>query len=221
MFDRIIKVVETPEELKTYQELIFQVYCQELKWFNPDKYPQGRVADEFDSQSIHFLMIDKASEEVMAVMRLIRSSPLSLPIFSKFGEKKPTADFFQSHHCQPVKNCEVEISQVAALKKFRERRLSFVVDTGKIFYQYCQRNSLSYMYFTVDLRVFLELHKHYLWVEPIGVPKFYFGSWVLPCVAFLGEWVEKLEKNNPRAFDYVINPNNLVGSFKDDNLQNG
>jgi len=221
MFERTIKVVETPGELKAYQELIYQVYAEELKWFEVDKYPDGRVEDEYDAQSMHFLIIDKASNEIMAGMRLIRSSPLTLPIFCKFGEKRLTPDFFLSHQCQPAQGSEVEISQVAALQKFRERRLSFVIDTGKIFYHYCLRNSVNYMYFTVDLRVFLELHKHSLWVEPFGVPKFYFGSWVLPCLSSFREWCAKVEENNPLAFDYVVNPNNLVGSFKDENLQKG
>ena len=221
MFDRIIKVVETPEELQIYQELIYQVYCQELKWFEPEKYPQGRVADEFDSQSKHFLMIDNQSKEVMAVMRLIRSAPLPLPIFSKFGEQRLAPDFFQSHHCQPTRNREVEISQVAALKKFRERQMSFTVDIGKIVYQSCLQNELGYMYFTIDFKFFLEAHKHDFWVEPIGTPRFYYGSWVLPCIVFFEMMANYLKKHNPQAFDYAINPNNLVGSFKDKNLQNG
>ncbi len=221
MFDRIIKAVGNPEELKAYQELIYQVYCQELKWFESVKYPQGRVEDEYDSQSMLFLIFDKASQEVMAGMRLIRSYPLPLPLFSKFGEKRPETEFFESHQCQEVQNHEVEISQVAALKKFREKQSNFTVDIGKIVYHVCLRNSLGYMYFTIDFRFFLEAHKHCFWIEPFGIPRFYFGSWVLPCVVSFKMMVSHLKENNPQVFDYVVNPNNLVGSFKDENLQNG
>ncbi len=220
MSDRIIKVVETPDELKLYQELIFQVYCQELKWFKPENFPNGRVEDELDAQSMHFLIISQ-SKEIMAGMRLIRSKPLALPIFSKFGQKRPPEEIFQSHDCQPSLKYEMEISQVAALKKFRDQRRGFVFDTGKIFYQYCRQNSVNYMYFTVDLRVFLELHKNNLWVDPIGLPKFYFGSWVLPCISLFSKWVENIKRNNSQAFDYFVDYGNLIGSFEDSDLQNG
>lgn len=219
MFDRIIKVVDTPEELKVYQELIYKVYCQELKWFDSSQYPQDRVEDEYDNQAKHFLTIDTTSQEVVSGMRLIRPMPSHLPIFSKFGERKPTPGFFQEHNCQFYQAQEIEISQVAASKKFRNRSLNLTFDMVKTIYNYGKQNHIGYMYFTIDLSYFIFVHKIHVLIEPIGRPRLYFGSWVVPSIIFFEQMSQHLKKHNPEAFAYISKGDNIVGDLNDADLQ--
>lgn len=222
MLDRVIKVVSAPEELKAYQELVFQVYALELNWLDPGNFPSGRVEDKYGPHSKHFLIMQRGSGKLMAGIRIIRPSALGIPLANDFEDVKiPNLELIHSRLGRTAVPCDVHLSALAAFGEFRGQKGDFFLDSAKIVYQYWLANGLSYINLPLDMQIFLAAHKIHLPIEPIGKPKFYMGSWVLPCIAFKPELEGQLQQFNPEAFNYLISTEGVVGSFQDHNLQNG
>ncbi len=74
----------TPELREQAYRLRYQVYCREHPYETPDEHPQQMETDEFDSRSIHSLVLDRASGIATGTVRLIlptqQSGEASLPI---------------------------------------------------------------------------------------------------------------------------------------------
>ncbi len=62
---------DTPALREEAYRLRYQVYCCEHAFEIPDEHPQSRETDEFDSRSIHSLLVDRASGVVTGTVRLI------------------------------------------------------------------------------------------------------------------------------------------------------
>ncbi|MCX6740191.1 MAG: hypothetical protein NTZ49_03120 [Candidatus Parcubacteria bacterium] len=220
MVDRIIKVVETPEELKVYQELIYKVYAIELQWLDPKNFPTGRVEDQYDPYSMHFLILQKGSGIIMSGIRIIRPSKVGIPLANDFeGVNLPNLELIHSHLGRTAVICDIQLSALAAFKDFRGQKGDFLLDSAKIVYQYMAQNGLGYINLPMDMYIFLAAHKLHLFVKPIGCPKYYMGSWVLPCIVFKLSLETELKQKNIVAYNYIVSPDNLVGSLRDINLQ--
>jgi N-acyl amino acid synthase of PEP-CTERM/exosortase system len=72
-FNEYFEIVPaTSDELKKeVYKLRYQVYCIETKFENPEHYPDGLEFDEFDQQSVHYLIRHRKSGEYAATTRLI------------------------------------------------------------------------------------------------------------------------------------------------------
>ena len=61
----------TPALLEQAYRLRYQVYCREHDFETPDEHPHQRETDEFDSRSIHSLLVNRASGTFAGTVRLI------------------------------------------------------------------------------------------------------------------------------------------------------
>ncbi len=66
-----IEPAETAEQLKTAFQLRYQVYCVENSFEDPEANPHGLEIDEYDSRSLHSLLVHRATTDVVGTVRLI------------------------------------------------------------------------------------------------------------------------------------------------------
>jgi N-acyl amino acid synthase of PEP-CTERM/exosortase system len=66
------------EEIKLAQRIRYQVYCVENAFEDAANFPDGVEFDEYDSHSVHSLLIHRASGQAMGTTRLILPIPGAL-----------------------------------------------------------------------------------------------------------------------------------------------
>lgn len=114
-------VAATSDELKNeVYKLRYQVYCIETLFENPEQYPDGLEFDEFDQQSIHYLIRHRKSGDYAATTRLV------LP-----DANSPEKLFPLELHCeidnvammQPINRAHLgEVSRFCVSKAFKKRK---------------------------------------------------------------------------------------------------
>ena len=120
-FDHWFKVVpvDSPALLEEAFRLRYQVYCVENDFEDPSENPDGLESDEYDSHSVHSLLLHRPSGMVSGAVRLILPEPGdphgSLPI----GRVCPL-DLIQSAGPFDLARC-AEISRFAVSKRYRRR----------------------------------------------------------------------------------------------------
>ena len=122
VFNQYFEMVSaTSDELKNeVYKLRYQVYCIETGFLNSEHYPDGLEFDEFDQQSIHYLIRHRKSGEYAATTRLI------LP-----DANNPEKLFPVECHCeidnlafmQPINRIHLgEVSRFCVSKTFKNRK---------------------------------------------------------------------------------------------------
>jgi N-acyl amino acid synthase of PEP-CTERM/exosortase system len=69
------KWANTPELLSEAHRIRYQVYCVEKPFENPAEHLDGRERDEFDSHSVHGLLVHAASNAPVGTVRLVMHKP--------------------------------------------------------------------------------------------------------------------------------------------------
>ena len=121
LYKRWFEVIpaDTPELIEQAHRLRYQVYCVENPFEDRDHHPSGLEIDEYDSRSIHSLLIHRPSNMVAGTVRLILPQPhlpgLGLPI-AKICDGAALQD---PALFPPTKTAE--ISRFAISKAFRRR----------------------------------------------------------------------------------------------------
>lgn len=109
-------------------KLRFQVYCVEHNWEDRDAFPDGMERDEYDSRSLHSLLIHQGTREVAGTVRLIRADAVhpqgSLPI-DLLCREPALADEMVIPRARVA-----EISRFAISKVFRRRAEDVQSPTG-------------------------------------------------------------------------------------------
>ncbi len=112
-------LADSPESKTLHYQLRYQVYCEEMGWERRQPFLQEKLErDDFDANSHHFLVRDRASLDWVGGMRLVDRTFQDLPI-SKFCQiDKDNQSRFAQDRC-------VEISRLFVLPGFRcGRRLA-------------------------------------------------------------------------------------------------
>ena len=84
MFDKHFEAVlaDCAESKRIHYKIRYQVYCIESGYEDRHAFPDGEEKDEWDNQSVHFLVRSKESGEWIAAMRLILpGSESGQPVF--------------------------------------------------------------------------------------------------------------------------------------------
>lgn len=76
-FDEFFEMVpaRTPELKETSYSLRYQVFCEEMGYWNPELYPEGLECDEHDPYADHFLIRHRRTGIYAATTRLILPNP--------------------------------------------------------------------------------------------------------------------------------------------------
>lgn len=127
LFNEYFEVVraDTPEKLRECCRLRYEVYCKEalIPGFDASNYPKGLEYDQYDEQSVHYLLIHKPKDIVAGTVRLILA-PQGKPD-QKFPLEKFAGDMFYadivSFDNLPREHLG-EISRLILAPEFRARR---------------------------------------------------------------------------------------------------
>jgi N-acyl amino acid synthase of PEP-CTERM/exosortase system len=115
MFDDYFEVylADTLESKEIHYSIRYQVYCEEMGFENKDDFPLAREFDEYDNQSVHFIVRHKHSGQWVGAMRLIIKKDQLLPIEKYCALNEPI--------CNNVMHKTVELSRLCVLKEVRRR----------------------------------------------------------------------------------------------------
>lgn len=82
MFDKRYEVIlaDTAEARKIHYQLRYQVYCLEEGFEAHENFPDHMERDEWDGNSVHFIVRSKKTMEWVAAMRLVLPQQESLPM---------------------------------------------------------------------------------------------------------------------------------------------
>jgi N-acyl amino acid synthase of PEP-CTERM/exosortase system len=84
MFDKRYEVIlaDTAEARKIHYQLRYQVYCLEEGFEAHERFPDRMERDQWDENSVHFIVRSKQSKEWIAAMRLVLPRHEHLPMES-------------------------------------------------------------------------------------------------------------------------------------------
>jgi N-acyl amino acid synthase of PEP-CTERM/exosortase system len=82
MFDKHFEVVlvDTESARRIHHQIRYQVYCLDEGFEDYRNFPDGEEQDEWDHQSVHFLVRSKLTDEWVAAMRLVLPSYKGFPV---------------------------------------------------------------------------------------------------------------------------------------------
>lgn len=82
LFGQWFEIVDadTPERVRAAYGIRYQVYCVEQGFEDAAEHPDGMESDEYDSHSVHSLLVHRHTEEPVGTVRLI------LPVASRLGD---------------------------------------------------------------------------------------------------------------------------------------
>jgi len=103
-------------------EVRFRVYCEEFKYEDPARFPDRRECDEYDAQSVHCVVVHRASGVTAGCVRMVptlRENPAALLPFEKYCADSLDRDFIDSLRLDRTTMCE--ISRLAVDGRFRRR----------------------------------------------------------------------------------------------------
>jgi N-acyl amino acid synthase of PEP-CTERM/exosortase system len=95
------------------QRLRYDVYCEELGFFDPANYPNRRESDEFDAFAIQIAAVDR-DKQAVATVRLVRDSHLGFPL------ERQAPVLYSAFRSLPRERT-VEISRLILAKTYRRR----------------------------------------------------------------------------------------------------
>ena len=117
-----IELVTSEQQAEMVYGVRYRVYCEEFRYETTDVFPSKLETDEFDAQSLHCLIIHKATGRAAGCVRLVTASKDSgeglLP-FEKYCQQSLNTELIDSFRIQ--RNTECEISRLAVDGAFRRR----------------------------------------------------------------------------------------------------
>lgn len=119
-----IRVERTDAFWVEVQRLRYEVYCEELSFLDPAKYPTRLECDEFDPHSVQFAAVN-AEKQAVATLRLVRDSPLGFPLEGHAAALSP------AFHALPRAQT-VEISRLILARRYRRRANDGRYGTGGV-----------------------------------------------------------------------------------------
>lgn len=103
--------VTTAAELDRVFRFRHQVFCRELRFWDPADYPDGREHDEYDRKAIHYAMYDAAGD-IASSLRLIVRGPYPLESHCELYADAPDLALL----------AVAEISRVAVASRYRRHK---------------------------------------------------------------------------------------------------
>jgi len=117
-----IEVANTEELKQVSYKLRYEVYCAELGWEEPDKFPDHMEVDEFDPWSEHCLLFHRSTNQYAGTVRLVKTHPdfpdQGIPMVEHYD-----GEFWDTPYSplnMPLGSYG-EISRLALLQMFRKR----------------------------------------------------------------------------------------------------
>ena len=165
-------------DLDDIQRLRYEVYCLERKFRDAADYPDGREQDEFDAHSIHVFARDR-NGDVAGAVRLVRHSPLGLPVEAHGRLSSATPDVPRGEWA--------EISRLILAPRYRRQTLAEPLLLWGLFgrmFEVSRRDGITYWIAAMEDSLWRLLRRFGFPFSPAGDPMDYFGR-VVPYGATL------------------------------------
>lgn len=117
----LVLLADTDELREQVYRLRYEVYCRELGWEDPSRFPEGMEKDAFDPQSKHCLLYHRPSKRLAGTVRLILADPQQ-PDFRFPFEIVSNGRLAEENQLSPASRLgSGEISRLAVISAFRRR----------------------------------------------------------------------------------------------------
>ena len=112
-FFDFVRVESTDALWSDIQRLRYEVYCEEMKFLDAARYPNGLESDEFDVHSSHYAAIN-GEKQTIATLRLVRDRGLGFPLEHHAASLHPS--FYEVPRAHTI-----EISRLILARRYRRR----------------------------------------------------------------------------------------------------
>lgn len=211
----IMKIATSPQEIEQFQQLLFQVYCRELKWHDPCRFPTGIFTDEYDEHGT-FVTILKG-DELVGGFRLVRDSALGFPHEPLLSFKLPCLNGSVDELVKrKLANAgRGGLREITRLVSKRGGRRLLTIDFAKSVYWHGTRNGVPAYFMAIDMNFFLLCQQLHVPLLPIDVPRHCEGSWTVPCVVLIEDLFNAMRENNREIWEYMTDGANVVGDWRE------
>ncbi len=212
MFDSRYQAViaDTEESKSIHYHLRYQVYCLEKKFEPAEIFDDQQEIDEYDNQSVHFIIQDKQSGEWVAAARLVIGKPEDLPIsklteYSLDGRSKEGMVF-------------AELSRLSILKSFRrgtsqaQEKISepeVLLGLIRAVKEYSEQNGIDYWLFLCRRSIMRVVGNMGMHMDIIGNPCEHRGI-RYPYLATLATAFKGIAQRSPKVHQMFSRKNTLV-----------
>jgi N-acyl amino acid synthase of PEP-CTERM/exosortase system len=118
-----VTLANTPALREAAYQIRYQVYCREFHYEKEEDCPDGKERDEYDSQSLHCLLIHKPTRTPTGCIRLIFPNPANLALPLPFERHcKHSLDPNRVNLDSLDRRYVGEFSRLAVLSEFRRRK---------------------------------------------------------------------------------------------------
>lgn len=180
-----------PKELDELYHLRYLVYCDEYGYLDKEKYQNEREIDEYDSDSVHFILRDQ-SDQIAACMRIITNTKLGFPLENHFT--------INLNIPEGARDKFVEISRFIVAKKYRKKFIILALIKG--IYFFLKENHITHVYAVLDEKLLNTLIRIGFPFRQIGAVTSYQGL-TAPYIMDVAEMLENIKKVNPRLLNFA------------------
>ena len=209
-----IGIAETEQEILAFRQLVFRKYCEELRWLDPEEYPEGFVTDEYDQNSSVVIVSDK--DGLAGSIRMVHSGDRPFP-HEYLLEKSlpsiplPIADAVKKRLAKIPRSNMVEATRVISARK---NSAGLSTELAKVMHWYGIYAELEAFYLAIDVGFFQLSTKIGFPIHPIGIPQLCEGSWVIPGIVIHDQIAENIRKYSEELYEHIVSPHNLIGSWE-------
>lgn len=108
-------------------KLRYKVYIEEWGFEKPEDHPYGTERDVYDDESVHFVALRSADQQVIGTIRIILDSEKGFPIEKHFVIDASARDELSAHDRRGF----AEISRLAVSNEYRRRAIDKIIFEGK------------------------------------------------------------------------------------------
>lgn len=200
-------------EIRSFLNLVFNRYCIDMRWFDPDNFPEKMIADKYDAFG-HFALVYKEGK-LIGGTRLVKDSEYGFPHEYAVGGCLP-AIAGQTDAAVREKLLDITRSEIMEVTKTISTSIKNMItkDLVKAYYWLGIHSGIKAYYMVIDMAFFMLCHKISVPVHPIGTPGFIDGSWSVPGILFTDEIKTELLEKNPEFWDYIKDESNLSGIWR-------
>lgn len=208
---KVILRIADSQQILEFKKLLFRIYCLELEWYPRENFPNGIFTDEYDDVSVFLTIHD--DEKLLGGVRVVFDSDKKFPHEAASMLSLPSIDNNQVD--LKIRNALKEAGRhrIAEVTRFISEKTSrriYTYDLMKALYWFGLKNNICLYFMVVDLKMFISCYRLGFTLNPVGVPFFCEGSWVIPSVMVVKDMI--LLPENERA--YFLSKANVVGNWK-------
>src|SRR4030042_2060319 len=175
------KIAKEKENLELVCHLRWRTYGQELKYINPNDYPDQKYSDKYDKYSVNFLALTR--NKAVGTLRLIFHSPLGFYIERDFPIVQP-----------PIKPEEIaELSQFTILKEYRGGKRLISFGLLKKAFEFSKQKGITHWYALMGEKI--KINSMILPIEIIIVILITIGNLTLGMIVYLKNHTSNINRS--------------------------